>query len=537
MSGGRALGLAGGVVAVVVVALLLAFSARVAPPPGPEPVDAGALASDPVQPSQTPEQAEQVAQADTQAAQSAPVEAAQTSDAVADQTEAAAALDDPADLVPDQAATDLDVTSAPEATAETATAPLPAPAPSGMATPDPAPVAEAEGPADAAFEAEVEVEAEIAADAPPPAAAERAAIPAPSFDTVRLAPDGEALVAGRALAGSMVEIILDGRVIGTAPAGGDGAFVAFVSLPPSDAPRVLTLTITQDGAATPSDQQVIIAPVVAVAADMTDQTAVEETPQAAGQPVLAEQPDIVTSTTAPDAPAMPEPVPAAEPSATPTPASAPAVLLSDATGVRVLQPATAADTAMAGLGIALDVISYSNAGDVVLQGRGTADAIVLIYLDGRALTKAGIGADGIWSSGLPGVTSGVYTLRLDEVDATGKVLSRIETPFKREDRAEVAAIAAGVMIRADSMSDSTVESMSDSTAASATPDPAATTADTATAAPTIRAVTVQPGNTLWAIARENYGEGILFVRLFEANRDRIRNPDLIYPGQIFEIPD
>ena len=48
--------------------------------------------------------------------------------------------------------------------------------------------------------------------------------------------------------------------------------------------------------------------------------------------------------------------------------------------------------------------------------------------------------------------------------------------------------------------------------------------------------TVQPGNTLWAIARERYGEGIMYVMVFEANRDRIRNPDLIYPGQVFVLP-
>ena len=58
----------------------------------------------------------------------------------------------------------------------------------------------------------------------------------------------------------------------------------------------------------------------------------------------------------------------------------------------------------------------------------------------------------------------------------------------------------------------------------------------AAAAP-VQAVTVQPGNTLWAIARERYGEGIAYVRVFEANRDTIRDPDLIYPGQIFTIPD
>ena len=50
-------------------------------------------------------------------------------------------------------------------------------------------------------------------------------------------------------------------------------------------------------------------------------------------------------------------------------------------------------------------------------------------------------------------------------------------------------------------------------------------------------ITVQPGNTLWGIAREKYGEGVLYVRVFEANTDRIRDPDLIYPGQIFSVPD
>ena len=51
-----------------------------------------------------------------------------------------------------------------------------------------------------------------------------------------------------------------------------------------------------------------------------------------------------------------------------------------------------------------------------------------------------------------------------------------------------------------------------------------------------RIVTVQPGSTLWGIATENYGDGFLYVRVFEANREQIRNPDLIYPGQIFTVP-
>jgi hypothetical protein len=34
-----------------------------------------------------------------------------------------------------------------------------------------------------------------------------------------------------------------------------------------------------------------------------------------------------------------------------------------------------------------------------------------------------------------------------------------------------------------------------------------------------------------------YGSGNKFTMLYEANKDQIRNPDLIYPGQIFKTPD
>ncbi|HCJ00412.1 MAG TPA: peptigoglycan-binding protein LysM, partial [Sulfitobacter sp.] len=50
-------------------------------------------------------------------------------------------------------------------------------------------------------------------------------------------------------------------------------------------------------------------------------------------------------------------------------------------------------------------------------------------------------------------------------------------------------------------------------------------------------VTVQEGATLWAIARERYGDPTLYVRVFAANRSSIRDPDLIYPGQVFDLPD
>ena len=113
---------------------------------------------------------------------------------------------------------------------------------------------------------------------------------------------------------------------------------------------------------------------------------------------------------------------------------------------------------------------------------------------------------GQWRVGLPEVDTGTYTLRVDEIDSEGAVISRTETPFRRE---AVDAIQALQQEKQQLSTDIAPVSL----------------------------LTVQPGNTLWGIAREKYGDGFLYVRVFDANNDRIRDPDLIYPGQIFTVPD
>ena len=154
--------------------------------------------------------------------------------------------------------------------------------------------------------------------------------------------------------------------------------------------------------------------------------------------------------------------------------------------------------------MALDAIAYDAAGDVQLSGRAAGGGTVRVYVDNRVIIEVPVAADGLWASALPDVPTGVYTMRVDQLDTSGAVVSRIETPFLREERETIAA------------------AMVDQTAA---PDF------------TVAVKTVQPGATLWAIARERYGDGVLYVQVFEANRDRIRNPDLIYPGQVFVLPE
>jgi nucleoid-associated protein YgaU len=76
---------------------------------------------------------------------------------------------------------------------------------------------------------------------------------------------------------------------------------------------------------------------------------------------------------------------------------------------------------------------------------------------------------------------------------------------------------------------SNVQSGSSSTA----PAPAAP----AEPAAELKTYTVAEGDSLWKIAQHAYGHGNLWKKIYEANKDRIQNPDLIHPGQTLVIPD
>ena len=177
--------------------------------------------------------------------------------------------------------------------------------------------------------------------------------------------------------------------------------------------------------------------------------------------------------------------------------SQPKVVVADSDGIKVLQDDQGAKDQLA-----LDAIAYDPLGNVVLSGRSNPDGLVRFYVNNEAISAAKTDDTGYWETDLSDVIPGTYTLRIDELGSRGDVVSRLESPFKREDRQKLAALIAP--------SSSPVR---------------------------INIVTVQPGNTLWAIARKRYGDGLLYVRVFEANRDKIKDPDLIYPGQLFDLPD
>lgn len=137
---------------------------------------------------------------------------------------------------------------------------------------------------------------------------------------------------------------------------------------------------------------------------------------------------------------------------------------------------------------------YDDTGSVTVSGKAEPGAKLRIYLDNEVAGDVTADADGSWTLKLDRkVAPGEYTLRVDRIDPSGKVLARVEVPF----------------LRGEPLRDF----------------------------PEGRIVVIEPGDHLWKIARERYGKGVSYALIYEANRNQIRNPDLIFPGQVFRLPD
>lgn len=361
-----------------------------------------------------------------------------------------------------------------------------------------------------------------------PVAAPVATVAAPAFDVVRIAPDGAATVAGQAAPGAAISLRVAGAEVAAGKADGQGKFALLFTLPPSDTPRLLQLVTIEDGKETAAPATVAVAPI-------------------AGPPPA--EPEAVAAATPPSTPTPAVIDPATSAAAMPTLVSPPAALLVTGSGVKVLQSGA---EPMPGFAAALtvDSIAYAADGAVQVGGLGQPGQTVRLYLDQSPLTEVPVQADGAWSVTLPEVKPGLYTLRADQVLADGKVTARFETPFKRE-TSEALAAALGSSIAPPEPTQApaaqpepapatapvtepvTAPATPEAPVAEPTPQPVAATAPEP-AAPV--SVTVQPGYTLWGIAKSEFGDGVMYVQVFEANKDRIRDPDLIYPGQVFTIP-
>lgn len=310
----------------------------------------------------------------------------------------------------------------------------------------------------------------------------------PAFDIVRVDPDGNVVVAGRADIDCII-VVRDGdRVVGTVRSDRRGEWVLVPNEPLAAGSHELSLSADcGDGGPRLSDHVVVVV-VPARGQSVTGQ------PGAGGSlavavPRAGEGPSEVLQT--PDRPSRPlsgfvVPQPALRPDGTPAPLPPPGA-------DRPLSGFVVPEKMLRGDAPVLGAIDYDDTGRVILSGRAEPGARLQVYRDNELIGAAEADQQGRWSlRPSHNFGPGDHTLRIDQVGPDGKVVARIEQPFTRG--TALADLPPG------------------------------------------RIHIVQPGNNLWRLARSAYGDGVQYTLIYEANKDRIRDPDLIYPGQVFTLP-
>ena len=197
--------------------------------------------------------------------------------------------------------------------------------------------------------------------------------------------------------------------------------------------------------------------------------------------------------------------------------------------------------------VSLDVVDYDEFGNIVFSGRGTTGYAVRLYVDNHAVGESTASADGRWSfAGAAQIAPGTHRLRVDEVDPSGAVSSRVELPFFREEAAKVAMAApeAAQVVEQPPAAPEPQPAASEPAVTIEPVPPAAAPSETEVAAalpaqilPKDGRIVIQPGNNLWKLSRVIYGRGVKYTVIYEANKDQIRDADLIYPGQVFMTPN
>ncbi len=274
----------------------------------------------------------------------------------------------------------------------------------------------------------------------------------PSFDVVRISRGGTGVLAGRAAPDSLVEVLIDGKVIASVRADRNGEWVLILEEPLSPGTVEMGLRSTIDGGEpTTSDDLVVIA--------VPEPLRPERFAEREGEGVVA----VLTPRSGEGA-------------------------------SRVMQKPGLATPGEVGDSLVIDTIDYGAGSKTALAGRALPRSIVRIYLDNEFVSEIRTSDDGRWSATTEQeLDDGEHILRIDQVITEGEVQLRVVQPFR-----------AGV-----ALDPSLAESR----------------------------VVVQPGNTLWTIARKLYGRGTRFTMIFQENSEQIVDPDLIYPGQLFRLPE
>lgn len=311
----------------------------------------------------------------------------------------------------------------------------------------------------------------------------------PVFDLLRVEPDGSVVIAGKALPNADVEVVAGATVVGKAKAGpnGDFAIVLDEPLKAGDHQLVLRVTGADNSVATSA------------------QTAIVSVPETKSGQVLAlvEEPGQASRLIT-----KPETAPASQENTDTAPE---ATAKADKPEAKPAQDLPIAIEAVEIEGQSVFVAGKAKGGNrVIVHANDTLLGASLISPDGRFLVQ----------SKQP-LSVGDYIIRADLLDNANQVLATARVPFRREAGENISAVA------------------SDTDGQTAAPSGGNGGEAASSAAPLQKvdgSVIIRRGDNLWTISKRAYGKGTRYTTIYLANRDQIRNPDLIWPGQVFNMP-
>ena len=258
---------------------------------------------------------------------------------------------------------------------------------------------------------------------------------APTFDIIRVEPSGEAVIAGRAMPNTTVELLRDGESVARALVDPSGQFAI---VPPALAPgsSEITLRATEaDGRPLPSRESVAVVvspgrdakPLVALTSPDKPTVVLsqpdpkpdprEEPAQVVAKAEEKSKPEAEAATPQAD---KPEAVPGAEASQGP-----------EEKAPEGKPPAPEKEKASGTVPVKIVSVEAEEGGRLYVTGQAQPGATVRLYLNDTAVAPASVGADGRFAFTIGrGVQPGAYAIRVDEVDpVSGRVKTRSEVPF------------------------------------------------------------------------------------------------------------
>ncbi|MDH7784783.1 nucleoid-associated protein YgaU [Ochrobactrum sp. 19YEA23] len=329
-------------------------------------------------------------------------------------------------------------------------------------------------------------EAAPKADKPTAPAEQAAAEPeqqhqTPIFDVLRVEPDGSVVIAGKAMPNSDVEVVAGASVVGKAKAGANGDFVVVLDEPLKPGDHQLVLRASgQDKVATSA------------------QTAIVSVPDSKGGQVLAlvEEPGEASRLIT-------------------RPETAPAQRTDSATGAATTPTDDGSPQTKPAPQLPIAIEAVEIEGDTIfVAGNAKGGNRVIVHANDILIGSSTVTPEGrfLVQSKQP-LAVADYIIRADLLDNANRMIATARVPFRREAGANISAVAP----------------------ASSGPAEAGV-ADKAALQKVDGSVIIRRGDNLWTISKRAYGKGTRYTTIYLANREQIKNPDLIWPGQVFHMP-